>query len=431
MTLHFIKLYSIKKRIKKEGETAELLCQLSDYYIGQNDFQASLEYAQKALDTDKDYEKSYCMIAVSLYKLGKIKELKDFCIKVKETKRIYVILLAFVANLLYEYSNYKLAYKFASMGIKACNTIYEFYRIKGFVLYQFDKYDMAGKYLLKAEELGCEQNNIFNKLAYIYSLEKDYRTSLKYADKAILINAKNAYSYYRKGCAHYKLNDYSKAKESFLKAEKLGYKTHNLYNNLSHIYFLEKEYKISLKYADKAISVNPNSDYSYYMKGFVYFNLKDYKEAKEAFLKAEELGCNYPDLFYKLSCIYRQQDEEDYKSSLQYADKAISANPNDGANYFNKAFTLFCMKNFSEAKDCFFKAEELGIRDEYMFYLFAYIFYMESDFEMALNYLDKAFKKNNKDRDFYESKAEILLKLGRKEEAEQYFQKAKQLDENQ
>ncbi|MGN0014501.1 MAG: tetratricopeptide repeat protein [Candidatus Gastranaerophilaceae bacterium] len=88
------------------------------------------------------------------------------------------------------------------------------------------------------------------------------------------------------------------------------------------------------------------------------------------------------------------------------------------------------MEKFSEAKDCFFKAEELGIRDENMFYFLAYIFYMESDFEMALHYIDKAFRGNNKNRDYYESKAEILLKLGRKEEAEKCFQKAKQLDEN-
>ena len=63
-------------------------------------------------------------------------------------------------------------------------------------------------------------------------------------------------------------------------------------------------------------------------KGNELYDKEKYEEALNNFLKAEELGYDNSDLFFRISWVYRTQ-YEDYEKALKYADKCILADPDN------------------------------------------------------------------------------------------------------
>ena len=353
-----LNLSLIKKRIKKEGETAELLCLLSRYYnVKKKDYQKALEYAEKAISTDKNYG-------------------------------------------------------------------YAYFR-KGAILYSLNKFEEAHIFLRKSKKLGYSNYELFGVLSHVLSKQDDFQQALIYANKAISYNEKYANGYFVKGISEYYLKDKENALKSFFLAKKLGCKNGSLYEFISYILYEKNEYGKALKYLSKAIKAQPDNSKLYCLEGYILYELDKDAEAKEQLLKAEELGYKHDDLYCKLSYIYSM--EKDYKTSLQYADKAILVNPADDFAYHRKGYALLYMEKFKEAKKYYLKAEQLGYQYEGMFMHLAGLFCLESDFNTALSYINKAIIKRSNDIDYYSLKAEILLNLGKQKEAEKCYKKISKL----
>lgn len=421
-----LNLSLIKKRIKKEGETAELLCLLSRYYdVKKKDDQKALEYAEKAINTDKNYGYAYFRKGAILYSLNKFEEAQICLLKAEKLGYSNYELFGILSHVLSKQDDFQQALIYANKAISYNEKFANGYYVKGISEYHLKDKENALKSFFLAKKLGCKNGSLYEFISYILYEKNEYRKAFKYVSKAIKAQPANSKLYCLEGYILYELDKDAEAKEQLLKAEKLGCKHDDLYCKLSYIYSLEKDYKTALQYANKAILINPADDFAYYRKGFTCYNLEDYKQAKEQLLKAEELGCKYDDLYSKLSYIYSL--EEDYKTALQYADKAILINPADGFAYYRKGYALLYMEKFKEAKKYYLKAEQLGYQYEGMFKHLAGLFYLESDFNTALSYINKAIIKRSNDIDYYSLKADILLNLGKQKEAEKCYKKISKL----
>ena len=299
------------------------------------------------------------------------------------------------------------------------------YFIKGNALYKQKKYKEVINYLKLAEKYKYKSKYLNLMLAYSYLEENDYKNFLKYTQKV----KRGANPFYERGTMFYNKKNYDKALNDLLKAEALGYKDDFIFTRLSFLYANKGYFEKSLNYANKAIINNSKDGLAHYRKGIALYNMKDYINAKESFLKAEKLNyIHSSNMFEKLSFIFTI--ENNYKQAINYANKAIILNSQNAYAYYRKGYALFYSQKFSKAKESLVKSNKLGYLNYNLFSMLSYLFYIENDFKKAHSYINKALLLCKDDSTIYYLKAGILASIGKEKEAVNYYQKALTLEKN-
>ncbi len=88
------------------------------------------------------------------------------------------------------------------------------------------------------------------------------------------------------GILYFRLEDYRKAEDIYLKLTKKNPAVFTLRTNLGLIYFKEKRYVDSLRELDKATRLKPDYSRAHNYLGLVYVELGKYRQAREEFLRA-------------------------------------------------------------------------------------------------------------------------------------------------
>jgi len=102
---------------------------------------------------------------------------------------------------------------------------------------------------------------------------------------------------------------------------------------LGNIYSEKKNYQLSKKYLNHAISINPNFPEAYNSLGIVYTNLGEFIKAEESLNRAIEINANIPEPYNNLGILKREQNE--IISSKNYFIKAIKINNKYFPAYIN------------------------------------------------------------------------------------------------
>jgi len=124
--------------------------------------------------------------------------------------------------------------------------------------------------------------------------------------------------------------------------------------------------------------------------------------------------------FYKV-------DEDGYNESLKSADRALKLNPNNIQALNLKARILSGSNRFNEAILVIDKSLKLDPLNAWTWYLKGVIFENHNRYEQSLQYFDNAIDLDPYYEDAYSSKASVLTKLDRTEEAEYVREKAQDL----
>ncbi|MCI0480611.1 MAG: tetratricopeptide repeat protein [Candidatus Dadabacteria bacterium] len=88
------------------------------------------------------------------------------------------------------------------------------------------------------------------------------------------------------GILYFRLKDYRKAEDIYLKLTKKNPGVFTLRTNLGLIYFKEKRYVDSIRELDKATKLKPDYARAHNYLGLVYVELGKYRQAREEFLRA-------------------------------------------------------------------------------------------------------------------------------------------------
>lgn len=394
-------------------------------YITLKKYALALKSTKKANKTIKNDPLLYNLIAQIYYHTNNYKRALKYFLKAKEAGyNTYNVNynLAFIYN---HNKDTETAFEYANIAINLDNDDGNANYRKGWILGTLCKYDEALKYLLKAEKQGFVSYGIYERIAYLYVNKKNYIKSLQYLDKALSKNKKSNYGNYLKGWILYEKERYNDAQKFLLKAEKYGCKYCDLFAKLSYIFCIEKEYKTSLEYANKALLIDSNNAYANYRKGWALYKLTQYDKAKEYLLKAEKLGYKYYDLFTKLSYIYSVKDND--KNSLKYANKALLMKKDDDYANYRKGWAFYKLEQNDEAIKYFLIAEQLGHKHCSLFYALASMYLNKNELNTALKYANKALLVDNNDAYSNCLEGVILYELGKKKEALKYLIKAKKL----
>ena len=301
--------YYIKAKNKDYSQKAQLYSSLAACYLGMNNYLKALEHVNLAMDFDKncDYVKQILELCREhiLYlryqqKYTEVYPMKDLAL---ETWPKDSLLLAYMAILEmaykhdYEqgksYMNKALSYKNNDQNTDKNTEIDILYEIKGTLWWDYLD--------VKEEGLAC-------------------------MEKAITLNPKK-----------YNLNslasriidvDSKRATKLFEQALQLEPDDVDAMYGLARIALKEGAYTKGLELAKKCYAIKPSDADINLLMGYAYFELKQFKEALELYLKVVDLG--FPDMVYVYESVMEcYQQIGDQEAARMYAKKILDIKPDN------------------------------------------------------------------------------------------------------
>ena len=257
----------------------------------------------------------------------------------------------------------------------------------------------------------------------IISFEKFKSVSVTSSEKS------KGLSYYNEGLLFYEKENYKKAMALFLKAEKTGFTSVDMFCNMSWMYGEKKSCsRLAMDYAKKALKLDEVYGRPYLLIGNVYYWQKDgYDKALEYYLKAEAL--DYLDTYTarRMSMIY--SDKHNKMKVLEYALKAYKMNKEDSESIRYLADVYYFQdENYKKAHEYYKKYFELGGELDWILYCCVSVCYCASeDFKKALLYANKAALLNRTDPFVYYRKGVAYWGMDDFDNAEKEFLKAEKL----
>ena len=344
---------------EKEGyESADMFSYIAYiYYAEKEDSDLTEYYIKKAIKVDKEYGYPYRLMAL-LYddKKDYDNALKYNLLAEENEYDLNPPMMRHISELYNRKSNLLKAIEYATKAIDIdSKNCYNWY-FKGWIYYVNNDYENAIKFFKKAEDKGYSESDFYFEFSYAYGELGNHKKSVEYANKYIFLDKENYSGYYRKGYAYLLMDNYDKALESFLLAEKRDAKCADMYCRMAYIYADKKgQYDVALAYTDKAIKLNKYEPDAYYVKAGIYsLGYYDFKKSLKNLNKAKKLYESIGDHFNEEAYAYYISAYGilgQRKKTLEAVEEALEFYPD--TLYFKamRCFALQGVKKYKEANE--------------------------------------------------------------------------------
>lgn len=224
----------------------------------------------------------------------------------------------------------------------------------------------------------------------------------------------------------------TQAAEVYKKAVQIDPAKYNAWQQLLFAYIEPKDADSLVKWSEKAIRVYPNHLLMHYLNGIGYFNKKDYSKAVKAINRALDMSDDEDEemtasMYTLLGDIYNATKE--YAKSDSSYEAAMRINPDDATLLNNYAYYLSVRKvRLKDAERMSRRALELRPGEATFLDTYGWILFQEGKYEEAKKYLQQAIDSVGPDADgtLWEHMGDAEFKLGNKDKAVEYWQKAKE-----
>ncbi|MCK4942978.1 MAG: tetratricopeptide repeat protein, partial [Candidatus Aminicenantes bacterium] len=309
---------------------------------------------------------------------------------------------------------------------------YEFY-LKGLGLLQDknnqENIDEASAIFTKAinqDDSYAEAHAALAKaLFYKYQLTKEsiwIDRAVSQCNRALKINNRLPDALLTLGNVYKETKQYDEAIQNYKKALEINPNCFVAYISLADAYKKVKKLKKAEETYKKALEKRPEYNKGYEFLGHFYISQARIKEAEKMYLKMTELTPENVRPYDALIGIYVYTG--DAKRARPIFEKAIQLKPS-AINYSNMGTMLFYQNRFSEARDLYEKAIELGsnewitwgnLGDSYR-YIKGHETQARNAYEKAIKLTEKELKGNEKSATLISTLALYLAKLGNFDQA--------------
>ena len=234
-----------------------------------------------------------------------------------------------------------------------------------------------------------------------------------------------------KGDLYYLDAQNDKALESYLQSLNLNKDVFQVWQQAMIIYSGTKDWDKLEKICKDALELFPNQALIYLFKGDAELQKKQYDVAVKTFTKGQKMSADNPKLqaqfFANMGDAYHSLNKND-ESDSSY-DHSLKLDPENAFVLNNYSYYLSERKvNLEKAKEMSAYSNKLEPDNTSFLDTYAWILFQMSDFTGARDWQDKAIKAGgDKSGTILEHYGDILFKLGKKDDAVEYWKKAKAL----
>lgn len=323
----------LNKALELDDKSYRIYDELGQVYSSLDNYAKALEFKEKALELKPNSCKAYIGMASVYFDKNELEKATVYLDKAANLEPDSVEVLGFKASLALVYENdYEKALDFYKKALK--------------------------------KNVSMESRiNLNCNIAHIYEQQKKPKESLKYLERAVLINKNSVYAYLSKGSSFLLLKDEIKAKSNFKYAIDLSNNYWKV-NYLAGLYsYQSKIYDLALGYLDKAQNLKPNNVMVLSLKANALQHLDKREKAIKLYKKVLKLDKkNYASLF---SLAYLYFEQEEYEKAIKQFKKAIKYSPKE-ADYipysqYYIAQSLRKLNNSSDALNYYAEAINSGM----------------------------------------------------------------------
>lgn len=317
--------------------------------------------------------------------------------------------------------------------------------------------------------IGCAGTNPYLRQAKIYYSQKNFETLKKMCEEWTEKEPNNPESYLWLGRSYAFLNkfiesaknfkkglDIAKEKEKYLKEFK---EIPTAYYNAGIIYAQQDSIDKAINYLTLSYSIDTTNAQTLLNIGSLYQRKNDKENAKKYITLAYKKGQNVPDILYYYALYIKEEKPDECENVVK---KLIEIEKNNARGYALLGELYVLKKEYKKASEFFKKAYELDTLDLDNLYNYSYslleagevknaIYYLENlkskrvedanvyfllgtayeeinDFKNALSNYEKAIFLEPEKIDFLKAKANILIKMGKQNEAYKVLLKIKEIE---
>ncbi len=227
-----------------------------------------------------------------------------------------------------------------------------------------------------------------------------------------------------------KQKKYTEAFESYKNALKIDPNNYSLWERTTQLALESKNYQYAISISEDALEYFPNQPNLWFLNGIAYMSDSKAKQAISSLEQGKKMVYNNPALKSQfesqLGDIYYKN--KDYKKADTAYEAALKQNPNNAHALNNYSYYLSLREEKME------RAAELGARLVKIYpnnptYLdtYGWILFVKKEYKEAEKYLSLAAQ-NTQSATIIEHYGDVLLKLGKKNEALLQWKKASLLD---
>ncbi len=256
--------------------------------------------------------------------------------------------------------------------------------------------------------------------------EKMYREAIRYYSGAIQIDSTFTKAYNNLGVTYYEMGDYENAIKNFSGAIKTDSTFPDPYIHRSNTFVALGSYTPALLDLLEFEKIYPDSSVTHFLKGLVYFHMKNYKNSIASFQKALELDTTNAEIYINLATAFYYNG--DRRQADWYVDKGLKVNAGIVEGYNLKALISIDLDSLEKASYYIAKALKLDPGNAYCLNNRGLLKMLNKDMDGALEDINNSIITDPDNPWAYRNKGMYFLKTNRPEKAFEMFNKTYSID---
>ena len=303
--------------------------------------------------------------------------------------------------------------------------------LKSKILIDDEKYDDALQGLNEALRLNPDNSYIYFYKGFINNKKEEHQEALNNYLKSIEINNKDKIIYYNLGLAYLEISDFEKSLNYLNKSFELDNTFYQALIKSGEVLLKSKEYDKSIEIFDKILNneKEKNNELALLRKGDALFMKNSFKEALELYENVLKLNENNEEALIGAGICERKLFKLD--EAINYYDRVLKINNNNENVLYNKAIALSLKGNNQDSNDLLTKAKSIKDSEDIL-YAFELNNLNDKNYSKVNEEFDSYIKENKQitNPGLYNIKAQSLLHEEKYDEALKYIEQALELNPN-
>lgn len=293
-------LKNINKAIELDASNTNNHLLQGNIYFLMHKYNTAMEAYKRVIDIEPENASALYNTALCLSSKGDIISASDYLLlaaKADKSGKIAYLAYSELGNYALNDNDLKNAATYLKKAISLNpNDATDHYNLAIIYLKQGYKPEALKEFSI-AEKLGNENIEILESLGLAYHNLNDYNKSLNIYDKILKINSKNINALSQIGDLYFKKGDILEALKAYKKITELRPASEHAriaYLNIGNILDDAARYEESIEAYEKALSINPKDDSTFYNMGITYKHAKNNEKAIESWRKAIQINPDNP-----------------------------------------------------------------------------------------------------------------------------------------